>query len=217
MEIMQTPEYSLLHQYKKVEIENETNLPVVEEADATGPVSDAYAYFREHFGRQNIPGILKCFATHPPLLQQMIDIASTMLFCEGHLTRRMKEAIATYVSSLNRCPYCVDSHAFFLHVHGGSDALVDTLAAADAEQAPMDEKEHILLQFVLKVNCESYKVTPEDVSGLRDAGWNDQQIGEAIHVTALFACFNRVANAFGLSSQGLLDLRSQVTPLEGKL
>jgi uncharacterized peroxidase-related enzyme len=216
MELMQTPEYSLLHQYKKAVIEKDTNLPVVEEANATGTVADAYAYFREHFGRQDIPGILKCFATHPPLLQQMMEIASTMLFCEGHLTRRVKEEIATYISSLNRCPYCVDSHAFFLHVHGGSDAVVNALATADAEHAPMDEKERILLQFVRKVNSDSYKVSPEDVSGLRDAGWNEPQIAEAVHITALFACFNRVANAFGLSSQGLLDLRNQGTPLEGK-
>jgi hypothetical protein len=39
---------------------------------------------------------------------------------------------------------------------------------------------------------------------MREAGWSDLQIAEAIHVTALFACFNRVVNGFGLSSQGLL-------------
>jgi hypothetical protein len=32
------------------------------------------------------------------------------------------------------------------------------------------------------------------------------QIAEAVHVAALFATFNRVANAFGLASQGLLAL-----------
>jgi uncharacterized peroxidase-related enzyme len=216
MDFMQTPEYSLLHQYKKPIVEKETNLPVVEEANAAGTVAESYAYFREHFGRQDIPGILKCFATHPPLLQQMMEVASTLLFCEGHLTRRVKEEIATYVSSLNRCPYCVDSHAFFLHVHGGSDTLVNALATADAEHAPVDEKERILLQFVHKVNCDSYKVSPEDVAGLRDAGWNEPQIAEAVHITALFACFNRVANSFGLPSQQLLDLRSETTTLEEK-
>lgn len=215
MESMHTPENSLLLQRKSA-AENDTNLPVVEEADATGKVADSYTYFREHFGRQDIPGILKCFATHPSLLQQMMSIASTMLFCEGHLTRRTKESIATYVSALNQCPYCVDSHAFFLHVHGGSNALVDALSTVDVEHATVDEKERILLQFVRKVSCDSYKVSAADVSGLRDEGWNDQQISEAIHITALFACFNRVANAFGLSSQGLLDLRTRVTPPEGE-
>jgi alkylhydroperoxidase family enzyme len=40
---------------------------------------------------------------------------------------------------------------------------------------------------------------------LNAAGWNQQEIAEAVHITALFAYFNRVANAFGLPSQHLLD------------
>ena len=38
----------------------------------------------------------------------------------------------------------------------------------------------------------------EDVQGLRDVGWTDPQIAEAVYITAMFAFFNRVADAFGL-------------------
>ena len=41
---------------------------------------------------------------------------------------------------------------------------------------------------------------------MKDVGWDQQEIAEAVHITALFACFNRVANAVGLPSQHLLDL-----------
>jgi alkylhydroperoxidase family enzyme len=41
---------------------------------------------------------------------------------------------------------------------------------------------------------------------LGNEGWSELQIAEAIHVAALFSTFNRVANAFGLKSQGLLAL-----------
>ena len=41
---------------------------------------------------------------------------------------------------------------------------------------------------------------------MRLAGWTDLQIAETIHVTALYATFNRVVNAFGLPSQNLLGL-----------
>lgn len=33
---------------------------------------------------------------------------------------------------------------------------------------------------------------------LRGLGWTDPQIAEAVYITALFAFFNRVADAFGL-------------------
>jgi hypothetical protein len=42
------------------------------------------------------------------------------------------------------------------------------------------------------------------VQRLRDHGWTDLQIAESIHLTALFATFNRVVNAFGLPSRQLL-------------
>ena len=45
---------------------------------------------------------------------------------------------------------------------------------------------------------ESHTVRQADVDRLREAGWNDKQIAEAVYVTAMFALFNRIANAFGL-------------------
>jgi hypothetical protein len=56
------------------------------------------------------------------------------------------------------------------------------------------------------VNLNSHQIDREDVNQLLQAGWSEFQIAEAVHVTGLFATFNRVANAFGLGSQGLLAL-----------
>ncbi len=180
-----------------------TYLPLVEEDAATGTVAAAYADYRVRFGRAHVPGILKCFATHPPLLEQMLALASSLLFVEGHLNRRTKEMIATHVSALNACPYCLDSHASFLHEQGGSDQLLLALFTGDSAHPSIDAGERALLSFVAKVTDESYKVCANDIQLLEDSGWHQQQIAEAIHITALFACFNRVANAFGLPSQHL--------------
>jgi uncharacterized peroxidase-related enzyme len=180
-----------------------TNLPVVEEADATGEVADAYQYFREYFGRPTVPGILKCFSSSPEMLRIIIQLGSTLVFSEGVLGRRMKEMIATYVSSLNECPYCLDSHAASLRTQGGDEALLDALAAGDLEHAPIIIPERHLLEFVRKVTVESHAVDDIDILNLRASGWDEKQIAESIHVAAMFACFNRVANAFGLPSQEL--------------
>ena len=183
-----------------------TTIPIVDEDAATGAVADAYADYRAHFGRDQVPGILKCFATHPPLLEQMVALAFTLLFTESHLSRKVKEMIATYVSVLNACPYCLDSHAFFLRNHGGSDELLLALFNSKLDSPAISIKERCMLQFVGKITNESYRVFPDDISLLGACEWNQQEIAEAVHITALFACFNRVANAFGLPSQDLLDL-----------
>jgi alkylhydroperoxidase family enzyme len=44
------------------------------------------------------------------------------------------------------------------------------------------------------------------VQRLREAGWSEPQIGEAVYITAMFAFFNRVADAFGISPQGYLEM-----------
>jgi len=41
-------------------------------------------------------------------------------------------------------------------------------------------------------------MTEADIEGLRAQGWTDSQIVATVHVTALFAYMNRVAEAFGL-------------------
>ena len=189
-----------------------TTVPVVEESNATGEVAALYEHFRSHFGRPDVPGILKCFATHPPLLRHMMDLSESLIFAEGALTRRQKEMIATLVSLENSCPYCADSHAYFLRVHGGSPETLQAIEQKDLESPALSAAEQTLLRFVQKVNRDSNRIDKSDVAALSQAGWSELQIAEAIHVAALFATFNRVANAFGLPSQDLLALYSDTPP-----
>ena len=68
-----------------------------------------------------------------------------------------------------------------------------------------------MLDYVKLVTEAAYRTTPEDVQKLRDAGWKEQQIAEAVYVTAMFAFFNRVADAFGVPSQEYLSA-GKLTP-----
>ncbi len=78
----------------------------VEEGDASGAIGDAYsAWMAVNPGRSEIPGILKCLSLRPELFTGMDAVSEQVHFRDGHLDRRTKEMIATYVSALNRCPY----------------------------------------------------------------------------------------------------------------
>jgi len=82
-----------------------TKIRITEDAEATGDTFAAYDYWRKGSGRQQVPGIIKCFGARPDFLRQVVDFSNTIHFSQGHLTRRYKEMIASYVSYLNRCPY----------------------------------------------------------------------------------------------------------------
>lgn len=83
-------------------------------------------------------------------------------------------------------------------MQGGEDSVVGALARGSVDDAPLDEKHGALFKLVEKITRHAYRVVDEDVDGLRALGWTDPEIAEAVYITALFAFFNRVADAFGL-------------------
>ena len=94
------------------------------------------------------------------------------------------------------------SHSFFLQLQGADPAVVHSLFHADLESAPVTEAERALLRLVRTVTLHAHRTTDEDVQAVRDVGFTDAQIAEAVYITALFAFFNRVADAFGLKDPG---------------
>ena len=81
------------------------HIRIVEDAEAQGEVAKVYDEWRALRGRKLVPGILKCFSARPDFLRKVIEFSDCVHFSEGHLNRRTKEMIATYVSALNHCPF----------------------------------------------------------------------------------------------------------------
>jgi alkylhydroperoxidase family enzyme len=78
----------------------------IEESEATGEAAAAYdAWHAANPGRPAIPDILKCFSLRPDFFRDVVAFSDRLHFADGHLPRRLKEMIATYVSAMNRCPY----------------------------------------------------------------------------------------------------------------
>jgi alkylhydroperoxidase family enzyme len=85
---------------------------------------------------------------------------------------------------------------------------VQAIAEGKLDEAGLTQAERVLLEYVSKVTEAAYRTTGEDVQILRDHGWTEPQIAEAVYITALFAFFNRVADAFGISPQGYLEMNA---------
>jgi alkylhydroperoxidase family enzyme len=84
--------------------------------------------------------------------------------------------------------------------------MVQAIANGKLEEAGLSSAEQALLDYVTKVTEAAYRTTSEDVQSLRNHGWTEPQIAEAVYITAMFAFFNRVADAFGIAPQGYLEM-----------
>jgi len=88
---------------------------------------------------------------------------------------------------------------------------VNAIFEGKLEEAGLTPAERALMEYVKLITEAAPRSTPEDVQKLRDAGWSENQISEAVYVIAMFAFFNRVADAFGVPSQHYLET-GKLTP-----
>jgi alkylhydroperoxidase family enzyme len=79
------------------------------------------------------------------------------------------------------------------------------------DEAGLTLAERALLDYVEIITRSASRSTHGDVQKLRDLGWSENQIAEAVYITAMFAFFNRVADAFGVPPQDYLGI-GHMTP-----
>lgn len=72
------------------------------------------------------------------------------------------------------------------------------LREGDLDAADLTMKQRLLLEFVETLTRHAYRITDEQVQRLREVGWTDAQIAEAVYDGALFNLFVRLADAFDI-------------------
>ena len=81
----------------------------------------------------------------------------------------------------------------------------EALRSGDLDAAGLDQPHRLLLEFVETITKHAYRVTDDQVQGLRDAGWSDEQIAEAAYDAALFNLFVRLADTFGIEPPAMYE------------
>lgn len=79
------------------------------------------------------------------------------------------------------------------------------LRAGNLDLATITPAERLLLEFVGTLTHHAYRITDNQVQGLRDVGWTDAQIAEAVYDGALFNLFVRLADAFDIHPPEIMD------------
>lgn len=78
------------------------------------------------------------------------------------------------------------------------EGVAEALRNGDLDAADLKPRERLLLEFAGTISRAAYRVTDEQVQGLRKVGWTEEQIAEAAYVAALFSLFVRLADTFGI-------------------
>ena len=116
------------------------------------------------------------------------------------------ETLGVWVSSLNRCDYCVEHHFAGLKRLLNDDARSDAIRAAivgrDVAAAPLDTAQKRAMAYARTLTEAPWDLTEADAQELRDEGWSDGEILEINQVSAYFSYANRTVLGLGCSTKG---------------
>jgi uncharacterized peroxidase-related enzyme len=178
-------------------------LAVVAEADATGETADIYNDVRDHFGLDFVPDVFQLLSTRPRFLHNLWE-TYLAIFDEGVLTRETKELIAVYVARDAGCRYCMAAHTLLAKTIGASAETMAAIDAVSPETMPVEEKVRVLIGFVAMIDSAAYKIDDSDIVRLRELGWTDAELLEAVWTACVFNAIVRLVDTVGLYQLGQL-------------
>jgi uncharacterized peroxidase-related enzyme len=160
-----------------------------------------------HIDVQNdLPGIRSLMAFRPETAKPMNELAEVLLRDATGLSRAERELIATYVSYLNDCFYCYNSHGEIACYYLAGDRELVNQVRENYLTAPISEKLKALLQIANKVQQSGKSVTQADVEHARNCGATDRDIHDTVLIAAAFCMFNRYVD--GLATNTPTDMSS---------
>jgi len=144
---------------------------------ATGKVAEIYQQITQTFG--HVPNAMQLYSSSPELLARQWAGVSYYL-THPTLDPALLAMIRMLVSKENQCDYCIGFNASLLiNLFNFSQEQVLAMQK-DPTQAPLEAKNKALLLFVLKAVSESLAVTAQDIQALKDQGWTDQDLLDAV-------------------------------------
>lgn len=175
--------------------ESHVFLREIEDNPQHGPYADAIQTAEktgtEYWGIWNILAYRTDAASH------LCELSHQVMFEEAPISQAMRELIAAYTSSLNRCDFCRNAHAAVAsHLYGSEEFVRSVLN--DPEKSSLDEREKAMLRFVRKLTLDSGSVTEGNIEALKCEGWDESAIFYAIYACALFNFYNRFVSGNGV-------------------
>ena len=147
---------------------------------------------------QPLPGIIGLLVTYPETAAPLTDLAETLLRkASPTFTSAERELVASYVSYLNDCVFCSESHAAAANHYADKAQWAQGVWADPNGKAP-SERTRALLMIAAKVQSMNFKaVTKDDVNQALGLGATENDIHDTVLIAAAFCMYNRYVDGLG--------------------
>jgi uncharacterized peroxidase-related enzyme len=129
------------------------------------------------------------------------NMVSLYLLKQTLLPYSTKQRIAILVSIENGCKMCVGIHKQLARVLGVDEHLVEEIASG-VDNLSCTENEKILLKFCIRASKkDNYKIMKEDIEFVKESGFSEKEIFEAVSIVGYFNYINTLSNTFALGEE----------------
>jgi AhpD family alkylhydroperoxidase len=151
---------------------------------AKGLVAGVYDQIRLDFGR-----VVEPFLLHSPLPELLAGVWMACRETElvGSVPRVVKETVATAVSQLNNCQYCIDAHTIILSAMGEGNV------AKAIDKASPGEIQDPNLRLIVDW---AHATTSPESDQLRFPPFSKEEVPEIVGTTVFYHYINRIATVF---------------------
>jgi len=143
--------------------------------------------------------LMEIFQTYPELSQHIHQFAQVLMREESSFTPAQRELMAAFVSALNGCEYCQDSHTGVATQLGQPEGLVEELVN-DIETANIEANLKPVFHYVKNLTLAPHEVKQTDIDAILSMGWDETAVVHANLVCAFFNLMNRWVEGLGIDS-----------------
>lgn len=143
------------------------------------------------------PGIIGLLAYRPETSRPIEALVDALLVSPNSLARGERELLAAYVSALNECTFCRNSHSAFAAAQLDEGMRLVEQVCADPDSAPVSPKLRALLRIAAAVQRDGRAVTVGLVDAARAEGATDLEVHDTVLIAAAFCMLNRYVDGLG--------------------
>ena len=155
----------------------------------------------------NVDNIMMMHSLRPHTMEGHMALYKYVLHHRDNtIDKWFLETIGVWVSTLNKCEYCVKHHFAGLKRLLADDKKAAQLKAAiDSDNiaaAPLDERQKTAMEYTRRLTHNLTSVLEDIIKKMRAAGYSDGEILEINQVAAYFNYANRTVLGLGCSTEG---------------
>ena len=138
-----------------------------------------------------LPGILGPMTAYKDTAKPLNELADLLLTRETEtFSKAERETVANYVSYLNECVFCSESHAAVADYHWKKPGLSKQVWK-NMNTAPISDRLRALLLIAAKVQKSARSVSSTDVALATQLGATERDIHDTVLIAAAFCMYNR--------------------------